>query len=113
MKIAVLCDSPLLEKTLKNFLGNNVTPLGSCDFVVSDKKRELHKPVFIIGNDEDADLHKPFSRSSLMLKLEKFYDNGYEEEGSHDIDILKKRITTITDRFLEEIYRELDKFAKR
>lgn len=112
MKIALICDSPLLEKSMKNFLGEYIAPLGSCDFVVSDKKRELHKPIFYISNDDDAHLKKPFSRATLMLKLEKFFDSGFTGEGAGDIEALKQRITIITDRFLDEIFKELDSFAK-
>jgi len=112
LKVAVICDSPLLEKSIKNFLKEYITPLGICDFVISDKKRELHKPIFYIGNHENSDLKKPFSKSTLLLKLEKFYDSGFYVQKEGDIDVLKQRITAITDRFLEDIFRELDSFAK-
>lgn len=113
MKIAIICDSPLLEKSMKNFLREYVAPLGSCDFVISDKKRELHKPIFYISNNDDGHLKKPFSRATLMLKLEKFFDSGLNNDKNvYDIERLKQRISAITDRFLDEIFKELDSFAK-
>lgn len=48
MKIAIVCQSLLLSKALKTFLAEMIVSYKQCDFVISDKKIELDKPVFYL-----------------------------------------------------------------
>lgn len=110
MKVAILCDSPLLDKALKNFLKDSITPIANSDVVISDKKREIHKPLFIIGSDEDVNLRKPFSKATLILQLERFSEDGSNYD-MHSLDDLKVRIGEITEEYLQKVYDEIDRFA--
>lgn len=70
MKIAVQCNSPLLQKSLEMFLHEHITTLKQCDLVLRDKKIIDGKNSLFISSSKDADLIKPFSKSQLLLKIE-------------------------------------------
>ena len=74
MKIALVCQSLLLSRALKSFLGDMIVPYKQCDFVISDKKIELDKPIFYISSHE-GNLVIPFSKSSLHIELDKFFQH--------------------------------------
>ncbi len=107
MKIAIVCQSLLLSKALHSFLGEMVVPYKQCDFAISDQPVELDKPVFCISS-VCGDLVIPFSKSTLIIELEKFY-KGYEhisesKEESLDIpDVLEEKIAALTERFRKEL----------
>ncbi|MCH5322123.1 MAG: hypothetical protein J1E31_00885 [Helicobacter sp.] len=74
MKIALISDSLLLDHTLEMYLKEYLTSYKSCDFVVATKSMEsADKPVFLISDDENAQLSKPFTKEILIQKLESFY----------------------------------------
>ena len=73
MKVAIECRSPLLQKSLENFLDGHLSSPHSCDLLLSDEKLLDRENALRIGSDEDADIMKPFSKSQLFLKLEQFY----------------------------------------
>ncbi len=71
MKVAVQCESPLLQRSLELFLEGRLGSLKQCDVVVRDfKSDDESRPSLYIGKDETADIRKPFSRSQLYLALE-------------------------------------------
>ena len=107
MKIALACQSILLEKSLDIFLKNHITPYKQCDFVISDRVIEIDKPLFYIAT-EDSDLIMPFSKSALMLKIEKFHTSLFEDEAKEKItevriENLEEKITTLTDNFRDDL----------
>ena len=69
MKVAVVCQSLLLSKALHSFLGELIVPYKQCDFVISDKKIELDKPIFHISTLE-GELLIPFSKSTLWRRIQ-------------------------------------------
>lgn len=74
MKVAVQCESPLLQRSLEIFLGSYLSSLKQCDVVVRDKSvSDDSHPTLLIGTGSDADLLKPFSYSQLMLALDKMH----------------------------------------
>lgn len=110
MKISLVCQSLLLSKALKSFLGDEVVSYKQCDFVISDKKIELDKPIFYISSSE-GELLIPFSKSSLMIELDKFYQsilqneqNGIERvQPSLSNGILEEKISALTEKFRKEL----------
>ena len=73
MKVAIECRSPLLQKSLENFLEGHLSSPHSCDLLLSDEDLPDRENALRIGSDEEADIIKPFSKSQLLLKLEQFY----------------------------------------
>ena len=96
VKVCILCDSILLETALKKFLKNHITTYKECNVVLSDKKINIKKPLLIIGQ-KNAHIKKPFTRSTLILKLEKF-----EKEKLSKIS-LEKKIEIAALNFAKEI----------
>ena len=111
-KFSIMCDSPLMTRALEMFLKGQTVPYKQCDVVISDRPREVGKPTLVIGRD----LPRPFSRSTLMLAMEKQKESRKisgglqeiartlnDEEPLHADD----RIEEILRRFTREISEEL------
>jgi len=64
MKLQINCDSPLLQETLEIFLKDFLDKNG---IVISDNPE---KGEIIIGRD----IKKPFTKTSLMLQIEKYFN---------------------------------------
>ncbi len=73
MRVAIECRSPLLQKSLENFLEGHLCSIKSCDVVLSDESLLGRDNALRIGSDSKADIIKPFSKSQLLLRLEHFY----------------------------------------
>jgi hypothetical protein len=110
MKIALVCQSLLLSRALKSFLGDRIVPYKQCDFVISDKKIELDKPIFYISSHE-GNLLIPFSKSSLQIELDKFFQHFLLRQGNLDdmmprpnnTHALEEKITALTEKFRTEL----------
>ena len=129
MKIAVECESPLLQKSLELFLQNHLTAQSRCDIVLRDTKCLNDEKCFYIASSEDADLLKPFSKSQLILALEKKYktlhDSAEIEEtivedneptsrdSSLDFSILENRIEQLTQEYQSNIIRAVKAFYEK
>jgi len=122
MKVAVECKSPLLQKSLELFLSSHLSSLKQCDIVVRDFKAIADDKSFYISKDSDSDLVKPFSKSALILTLEKRYETfspKVEEEvnsfteGSADFSILEKRIDLLTQEYKENILKAVRAFYEK
>lgn len=119
MRVAVECKSPLLQKSLELFLGKHLSSIKNCDIVLKDVKCLEDERCFYISGNKDSDLVKPFSKSQLILALEKRYKNmnkgnlystikqhvedEFMDEEEPDFDILQKRIELLTKEYQENI----------
>lgn len=125
MRVAVECSSPLLQKSLELFLGSYLDSSKKSDIVIRDTKCLNDPKCFYIANDTDADLIKPFSKSQLILALEKRYEavtpkketkekneEHFEEEGL-DFSILEKRIEVLTNEYKENVLRAVKAFYEK
>ena len=124
MKVAVECQSPLLQKSLELFLANYLSSLKQCDIVVRDIECLNDERCFYVSNKPNADLVKPFSKSQLILALEKRYaelkkDEPLEEELQEldnepmDFEILEKRIEFLTQEYQDNILRAVKAFYEK
>ena len=120
MRVAVECQSPLLQKSLELFLGNYLTSTKKCDIVIRDQPCLNDERCFYISSDKGADLVKPFSKSQLILALEKRYalrdvQESIEEEVDSplDFDILEKRIEALTQEYQANILRAVKAFYEK
>jgi hypothetical protein len=107
MKIALICNSLLLSESLKIFLKPYITNIKSAHFIISDQKLDINKPVFLISNDSDAHLKKPFVMSSLISALENFYkENLILERHSYEDDkALQYEIEVLVRDFTDKLYK--------
>ncbi|MBE7358499.1 ornithine carbamoyltransferase [Campylobacter sp. RM12327] len=72
MKISFECECILLQKSMMLFLGKFASRRKDCDFIISDKKLDTNKPVFIIGENSPY-LKFPFNKQELVYTIEDFY----------------------------------------
>ena len=116
MKVAIICDSLLLKKSLEKFLHDMIVPYKQCDIVISDRKIKIDKPVVIVGNK--GDIAVPFSKSNLIMELEKFYFNKYKQESKTKKSKTKNRhlnnetIEDIIDKIADDYKKELKKVIR-
>jgi hypothetical protein len=124
MKVAVECESPLLQKSLEMFLANYLSSAKKSDLIVRDVKCIDNNKCFYISSDDDADLKKPFSKSQLILALEARYKqlNGLQEpqkeqdgsvSESLDFSILEKRIEYLTKEYQQNIITAVKAFYEK
>ncbi len=127
MRVAVECKSPLLQKSLELFVSKYLIGAKKCDIIVRDEPCFNNNRCFYIGSDPKADLQKPFSKSQLILALEKRYEELHEsakrdeaiereyaeEEESMDFSILEKRIEYLTQEYQENILRAVKAFYEK
>ena len=129
MKIAVECHSPLLQKSLELFLQKYLTNSKKYDIVVRDVECLDKKNCFYIGSDAKADLLKPFSKSQLILALEKRYEELQNRapqaqlkatrvdvekfERGMDFEILERRIESLTQAYQADIIRVVKAFYEK
>lgn len=76
MKIAIQCESPLLQQSLELFLAGHLTSLKQSELVIRDVPVEDDAHALWISTDPNADVKKPFSRSQLMLAIEAKLQNS-------------------------------------
>jgi hypothetical protein len=84
MKVKIECDSPLLQKSLEYFLKDYLDENG---VVITDNPE---KEGIIIGKD----IIKPFSKTTLLLQLEKLIEPKltFEEEFNLIFDEFKEKL---------------------
>jgi len=125
MKVAVECQSPLLQKSLELFLANYLSSLKQCDIVVRDIECLNDERCFYVSTKPNADLMKPFSKSQLILALENRYAELKEDETEEvledvvvdhepmDFEILEKRIEFLTKEYQDNILRAVKAFYEK
>ena len=122
MKVAVQCESALLQRSLELFLDGHLSSLKQCDVVLRDTKiMDSHHSLYI-SDDVDSDLKKPFSRSQLFVVLEAFYSKiteiesvqAYDEEielsEGKDFTLLEERIDQLTQEYKKNVLRVVKAF---
>jgi len=96
MKLKINCDSPLLQETLEIYLKDF---LDSNGIVISDNPE---KGTIIIGRD----IKKPFTKTSLMIQLEKYFNinmikpqKSFEEKLDELLENFKKELKNLIKEF--------------
>ena len=123
MKVAVQCESALLQRSLELFLDNHLSSLKQCDVVLRDKQIMDSYHSLYISSSPDSDIKKPFSRSQLYLVLEKFYAKivdiqsvqAYDEEDAllskeKDLSLLEERIDQLTNEYKNNLLKVVKAF---
>ncbi len=84
MKVRINCDSPLLQESLEIFLKDFLSKDG---VIISDNAK---KGDIIIGRD----IKKPFTKTSLLLQLEKLLhkETSFDEALDNLIDEFSKNL---------------------
>jgi len=132
MKVAVQCESPLLQRSLEVFLSPYLSTLKQCQAVVRDRPGgEGELPTLVISNDVEGALAKPFTRSQLMLALEQLTkrQSGLREAAAlsasfdehepepetppRDLALLEKRIDQLTREYRDQVIAAIRAFHEK
>ena len=125
MKVAIQCDSPLLQRSLELFLDPYLSSLRQCDILIRDKAiRDEHYPTFVIGLDSRCDLIKPFSKAQLLHALHHKYDELHNPapsvqeslsspETGVSFDILERHIDKLTREYQANILKAIRAFYEK
>ena len=119
MKISIQCDSALLQKSLELFLKDHLVSFTQSELVIRDRAIYDDKATILIGNGEDAQLKKPFSRSQLYIVIEQHFDKTkkveeiqnlseelsteFKERGEMDFSLLEQRLERLTQEYKNNI----------
>jgi len=106
MKIAVQCESPLLQQSLELFLAGHLTSIKQSELIIRDRQSEDDSNSIWISTDVAADVQKPFSRSQLLLAIESKLQAAqsvdvYNEMVEEEQDDNSVAITNVTDQPLD------------
>ena len=90
-----------MQKTLELFLKGHAASAQDCDFVISDEPQSSAKPLFLIG--EDGDLTLPFSKHTLLSRLEDFQGELKRDLSECDAASAEAEICALFDEFKAKI----------
>jgi len=127
MKVAIQCDSPLLQRSLELFLDGHLSSPRQCDILIRDKDiRDDQHPTFVVGVGETSDLIKPFSKAQLLHALNQKFDvqknipdsvadevEVREEEESVSFEILERHIEKLTLEYQANILKAVRAFYEK
>lgn len=115
-----MCDSLLLQNSLKIFLREYLSSYKQCEMVLSDKKRDINKPLLLINSSKDADIKVPFSKSSLLLKLQDLYQEKLNRENiksknckKDNLWKLERKIDKLTLEFRDNLIKAIREFYEK
>ncbi len=80
MKLALICDSMLLQKSLETYLRGHIVPQEYAELIICDKLLQSNKPMLLVSHTKKADLRVPFTKAELFWALEEFYLKMLESE---------------------------------
>ena len=72
LKVAVVCESVLLSRSLEIFLKDSIVDFTDADVVLADREFECEKPILLVSSRPKADIRKPFGKTKLYAILENY-----------------------------------------
>lgn len=120
MKVSIACNSILLTKTLEHYLKDMITTSQNADVIISDDANlNLEKPYFLISNNQDTNLKKPFTKKELLNAIHNFYKNSSILPTWDSIKIgdenykLKLELESIGKKYAQEMFWSILEHQKR
>ena len=127
MKVAIACESPLLQRSLELFLEGRLSSQRHCDIVIRDTLVHSDEHLsLIIGTSEGVDLRKPFSKAQLFHALGQKLDvlkqefapsisPVMEEEAESEVsfDILERHIDKLTREYQANVLKAVRAFYEK
>jgi hypothetical protein len=110
MKVALVCESPLLKKSLEIYLKEYICDYEACDFVITDRAVKSKKPVLRIGKGEDATLRVPFSKDQALSNAQHFYNHHLGKEEQENQQMLDKVLAQLNKKHKEKIEKIIREF---
>ncbi|MDD2782165.1 hypothetical protein [Sulfuricurvum sp.] len=127
MKVAIQCDSPLLQRSLELFLEGHLSSLRQCDILIRDKEiRDDQHPTFVVGVNQSSDLIKPFSKAQLLHALNQKFESTkdtpvlledeeplVQEDEGISFEILERHIEKLTQEYQANILKAVRAFYEK
>jgi hypothetical protein len=125
LKVAIQCDSPLLQRSLELFLEGYLSSLRQCDILIRDKDIQDDEHItFVVGVDEASDLLKPFSKAQLLHALNQKFESlkhtpVISEESNLpstdgvSFEILERHIDKLTREYQSNILKAIRAFYEK
>jgi hypothetical protein len=127
VKVAIACESPLLQRSLELFLEGRLSSQRHCDIVIRDREvRNDEQLSLLIGTSDNSDLRKPFSKAQLFhalgQKLNVVRQENIpqvsplveeEEETDVSFDILERHIEKLTREYQSNILKAVRAFYEK
>ncbi len=82
MKLALRCNSLLIEKTLTSYLKEHIVDYEDAELIISDKLFASDTPIFLLSSSNKTHLQMPFTKAELFWALESFYIGMIEPKAS-------------------------------
>lgn len=101
MKISFECECILMQQALVLFLSDCVCNRDECDFVISDRKIDTAKPVFIVGKNSPY-LRFPFDKQALLGSVGEFY-SAIRADLDEKNSSFEQKLACILDKFKLDI----------
>ncbi len=111
MKIAIACQSLVLQRALELFLAQHLATHEECDLVILDTMgtNENALNVFWITSDERSDLRVPFSQEQLLhalhTKIARLQSDPFER--------LQARLIALTTQYQTNLLKILQEFHEQ
>ena len=80
MKLALMCDSLLLQKSLETYLKGHIVSPEYAELIICDKLLQMDKPTLLVSHTKKADLRIPFTKAELFWTLEAHFLKILESE---------------------------------
>ena len=127
MKVAIQCDSPLLQRSLELFLEGHLSSLRQCDILIRDKEiRDDQHPTFVVGVNQSSDLIKPFSKAQLLHALNQKFESTkdapvlledkealIQEDEGISFEVLERHIEKLTQEYQANILKAVRAFYEK
>lgn len=112
MKICIMCESTLLQKSLEYYLQEYLTSYTESEFIISDIALQIEKPVCLLDSTNNTHIKKPFTPVSLFKDLQSFYHTHIKKNTiSHiipsELDLQDPKIQTKIDHLLQEFSKQI------
>lgn len=101
MRICIMCNSTLLQKSLEYYLGEFLCDFAECDFIIADMYIDVPKPVCVIDSTPQANIFKPFTPISLFRGIQEFYHTRIKNPNANPLSLLPKELLNIKDPKLQ------------
>lgn len=111
MKIALICDSLLLQKTLQSYLKAFIVAKEDAQIVICDRLLRSDKPIFLVGHTERADLRVPFTQEGLLEAVQDFYAQNVD--GNEIALTSKEQMQPFIEKLNKKHHNKIAKLARK